>query len=78
MVVQDNFLCLKTGPKIFSIPSTSKEEFKNIVVGNNPNMWYDEYHAYINNPTDEAKTAINKKLKTLLKEMCLMPENHLS
>ncbi len=41
-------------------------------------MWYDEYHEYINNPTDEGKTAINNKLKTLVKEMCLMPEYHLS
>ena len=41
-------------------------------------MWYDEYHEYINDPTDEAKTAINNKLKTLFKEMCLMPEYHLS
>ena len=65
-------------PVYSEISDEQKEEFKNIVVGNNPNMWYDEYHAYINNPTDEAKTAINKKLKTLLKEMCLMPENHLS
>ena len=65
-------------PVYSEISDEQKEEFKNIVVGNNPNMWYDEYHAYINNPTDEAKTAINKKLKTLLKEMCLMPEYHLS
>jgi uncharacterized protein (DUF1800 family) len=65
-------------PVYSEISDEQKEEFKNIVVGNNPNMWYDEYHAYINNPTDEAKIAINKKLKTLLKEMCLMPENHLS
>jgi uncharacterized protein (DUF1800 family) len=65
-------------PVYSEISDEQKEEFKNIVIGNNPNMWYDEYHAYINNPTDEAKTAINKKLKTLLKEMCLMPEYHLS
>jgi len=65
-------------PVYSEISDEQKEEFKNIVVGNNPNMWYDEYHAYINNPTDEAKTAINKKLKTLLKEMFLMPEYHLS
>ena len=65
-------------PVYSEISDEQKEEFKNIVVGNNPNMWYDEYHLYINNPTDEAKTAINKKLKTLLKEMCLMPEYHLS
>ncbi len=65
-------------PVYSEISDEQKEEFKNIVIGNNPNMWYDEYHAYINNPTDEAKTAINKKLKTLFKEMCLMPEYHLS
>ena len=58
--------------------TNNKEDFKNIVVGDNPNMWYDEYHEYINNPTDEGKTAINNKLKTLVKEMCLMPEYHLS
>ena len=65
-------------PVYSEISEEQKEDFKNIVIGDNPNMWYDEYHEYINNPTDEAKTAINKKLKTLLKEMCLMPEYHLS
>ena len=65
-------------PVYSEISDEQKEDFKNIVVGNNPNMWYDEYHEYINDPTDEAKTAINNKLKTLFKEMCLMPEYHLS
>ena len=65
-------------PVYSEISEEQKEDFKNIVVGDNPNMWYDEYHEYINNPTDEGKTAINNKLKTLVKEMCLMPEYHLS
>ena len=65
-------------PVYSEISEEQKEDFKNIVIGDNPNMWYDEYHEYINNPTDEGKTAINNKLKTLVKEMCLMPEYHLS
>ena len=65
-------------PVYTEITTSQKEDFKNIIIGNNPNMWKDEYTDYINNPTPSKKDAINKKLKDLLKDMCMSPEYHLS
>ena len=65
-------------PVYTEITTSQKEDFKNIVIGNNPNMWKDEYSDYINDPTPSKKDAINKKLRDLLKEMFKSPEYHLS
>ena len=65
-------------PVYSEITNPQKEDFKNIVIGNNPNMWEDEYTDYINDPTPSKKDAINKKLRDLLKEMFKSPEYHLS
>ena len=46
--------------------------------GGNPNIWEDELNEYLDDPTDEKKEDLNKKLRLLLKELCLMPEYHLS
>ena len=48
------------------------------MVGNNPNIWEDEYNDYVNDPDDEKRESLNKKLRSLLKEICLMPEYYLS
>ena len=48
------------------------------MVGNNPNMWKDEYTDYINDPTPAKEISINKRLKDLIKEMFKTPEYHLS
>ena len=55
-----------------------KNDFINIVVGNNPNIWEDEYNDYLNEPSEEKEESLNKKLRSLLKEICLMPEYYLS
>ncbi len=65
-------------PVYSEITSSQKEDFKNIVVGNNPNMWKDEYTDYINDPTPAKEISINKRLKDLMKEMFKTPEYHLS
>ena len=65
-------------PVYSEITSSQKEDFKNIVVGNNPNMWKDEYTDYINDPTPAKEISINKRLKDLIKEMFKTPEYHLS
>ena len=65
-------------PVFSEITSSQKEDFKNIVVGNNPNMWKDEYTDYINDPTPAKEISINKRLKDLIKEMFKTPEYHLS
>ena len=49
-----------------------------IIVGGNPNIWEDELNEYLDDPTDEKKEDLNKKLRLLLKELCLMPEYYLS
>ena len=33
---------------------------------------------YLNDPSEDKKEDINKKLRLLIKEMCLMPEYYLS
>ena len=64
------------------VQSEISEEFKNdlvnVVVGENLNIWADEYNDYINSPSEEKKESLNKKLRLLLKEVCLMPEYYLS
>ena len=65
-------------PIYSEITPSQKEDFKNIVVGNNPNMWKDEYTDYINDPTPAKEISINKRLKDLIKEMFKTPEYHLS
>ena len=37
-----------------------------------------ELTEYLDDPSDEKKEDLNKKLRTLLKELCLMPEYYLS
>ena len=60
------------------ITSSVKEELVEIIVGGNPNIWEDEFSEYLNDPSEEKKEDLNKKLRLLLKEMCLMPEYYLS
>ena len=60
------------------ISSSDKEELVDIIVGGNPNIWEDELKEYLDDPTDEKKEDLNKKLRLLLKELCLMPEYYLS
>ena len=60
------------------ISSSDKEELVEIIVGGNPNIWEDELNEYLDDPTDEKKEDLNKKLRLLLKELCLMPEYYLS
>ena len=56
----------------------TKSELIEIVVGGNPNIWEDELNEYLNDPSEDKKEDINKKLRMLIKEMCLMPEYYLS
>ena len=55
-----------------------KNDLVNVVVGENLNIWADEYTDYVNSPSEEKKESLNKKLRLLLKEICLMPEYYLS
>lgn len=55
-----------------------KNDLKNIVLGGNPNIWEDEFNDYINDSSDEKREDLNKKLRQLLKEICLMPKYYLS
>ncbi len=55
-----------------------KNDLKNIVLGGNPNIWEDEFNDYINDSSDEKREGLNKKLRQLLKEICLMPKYYLS
>ena len=73
-----NKLCEWLLPVQSEISEELKNDFVNIVVGNNPNIWEDEYNDYVNDPDDEKRESLNKKLRSLLKEICLMPEYYLS
>ena len=54
------------------------KELGEIVLGGNPNIWEDEFNEYVDDPSEDKKEDLNKKLRELLKEMCLMPEYYLS
>jgi len=71
-------LCKWLFPLYSEISDSRKSDLINIVIGNNPNLWEDEYNDYINTPDDEKKESLNKKLRSLLKEICLTPEYYLS
>ena len=71
-------LCEWLLPVQSEISQDLKNDFVNIVVGDNPNIWEDEYNDYVNDPDDEKEESLNKKLRSLLKEICLMPEYYLS
>ena len=73
-----NKLCEWLLPVQDEISQDLKNDFINIVVGNNPNIWEDEYNDYLNEPSEEKEESLNKKLRSLLKEICLMPEYYLS
>ena len=60
------------------ITSEIKADLVDIILGGNPNIWEDELNEFLNNPSEEKKEDLNKKLRLLLKEICLMPEYHLS
>ena len=71
-------LCQWLFPVRAEISESTKSDLIDIVIGGNPNMWADEYNDYISAPTDQKRESLNKKLRELLKEMCLMPEYYLS
>ncbi len=71
-------LCKWLFPVISEISDSTKSELIEIVVGGNPNIWEDELNEYLNDPSEDKKEDINKKLRLLIKEMCLMPEYYLS
>jgi len=71
-------LCKWLFPVISEISENTKSELIEIVVGGNPNIWEDELNEYLNDPSEDKKEDINKKLRLLIKEMCLMPEYYLS
>ena len=73
-----NKLCEWLLPVQSEISQDLKNDFVSIVVGDNSNIWEDEYKDYINDPNDEKEESLNKKLRSLLKEICLMPEYYLS
>ncbi|MEL0008318.1 MAG: DUF1800 domain-containing protein [Flammeovirgaceae bacterium] len=60
------------------ITSNTKEELVDIINGGNPNIWEDELTEYLSDPSENKKEDLNKKLRLLLKELCLMPEYYLS
>ena len=65
-------------PVANEIDSETKADLIEIIVGGNPNIWEDEFTEYLNDPSDDKKENLNKKLRLLLKEICLMPEYYLS
>ena len=71
-------LCEWLLPVQNEISEELKNDLVNSVVGNNSNIWEDEYTDFINDPDEEKKESLNKKLRSLLKEICLMPEYYLS
>ena len=71
-------LCKWLFPLYSEISDSRKSDLINIVIGNNPNLWEDEYNDYINDPNDEKEESLNKKLRSLLQEICLTPEYYLS
>ena len=71
-------LCKWLFPVISEISENTKSELIEIVVGGNANIWEDELNEYLNDPSEDKKEDINKKLRLLIKEMCLMPEYYLS
>ena len=71
-------LCEWLLPVQNEISEELKNDLINSVVGNNSNIWEDEYTDFINDPDDEKEESLNKKLRSLLKEICLMPEYYLS
>ena len=73
-----DLLCKWLFPVFTEISDSTKSELIEIVVGGNPNIWEDELNEYLNDPSENKKEDINKKLRLLIKEMCLMPEYYLS
>ena len=73
-----DLLCKWLFPVFTEISDSTKSELIEIVVGGNPNIWEDELNEYLNDPSEDKKEDINKKLRLLIKEMCLMPEYYLS
>ena len=73
-----DLLCKWLFPVFAEISDSTKSELIEIVVGGNPNIWEDELNEYLNDPSEDKKEDINKKLRLLIKEMCLMPEYYLS
>ena len=71
-------LCEWLLPVQNEISEELKNDLVNSVVGNNSNIWEDEYTDFINDPDEEKEESLNKKLRSLLKEICLMPEYYLS
>ena len=71
-------LCEWLLPVQNEISEELKNDLVNSVVGNNSNIWEDEYKDFINEPDAEKEESLNKKLRSLLKEICLMPEYYLS
>ena len=71
-------LCEWLLPVQNEISEELKNDLVNSVIGNNSNIWEDEYTDFINDPDEEKKESLNKKLRSLLKEICLMPEYYLS
>ena len=71
-------LCEWLLPVQNEISEELKNDLVNSVVGNNSNIWEDEYTDFINDSDEEKKESLNKKLRSLLKEICLMPEYYLS
>tara|TARA_B000000437_G_scaffold205950_1_gene172524 strand:- start:46 stop:270 length:225 start_codon:yes stop_codon:yes gene_type:complete len=65
-------------PVSSELSNSVKEELAEIVLGGNPNIWEDEFNEYVDDPSEDKKEDLNKKLRELLKEMCLMPEYYLS
>ena len=70
--------CKALSPILDEISEELKNDLVNSVVGNNSNIWEDEYKDFINEPDAEKEESLNKKLRSLLKEICLMPEYYLS
>ena len=73
-----DLLCKWLFPVFAEISDSTKSELIEIVVGGNTNIWEDELNEYLNDPSEDKKEDINKKLRLLIKEMCLMPEYYLS
>ena len=76
-LIVDEF-CKWLFPVSSELSNSVKEELAEIVLGGNPNIWEDEFNEYVDDPSEDKKEDLNKKLRELLKEMCLMPEYYLS
>ena len=60
--------------------TTNKSNYIKISINNSLFNQYslNELNEYLNDPSKDKKEDINKKLRLLIKEMCLMPEYYLS